>query len=113
MIPAGVDIFLAMARADMRCGFNRLSGIAREHIGYDPRCGAMFVFYGKRRDAVKVLFFDGSGICLYHKRLDKARFRIPTVADAESSHVELTEADLAVLLEGVEVVEHRNKRTRH
>lgn len=113
MIPAGVDIFLALKAVDMRCGFNRLSGLAREPVGCDPRCGAMFVFYGKRRDAVKFLFFDGSGICLYYKRLDHARFRIPTVPDAESSHVELGEADLAVLLEGVEVVERQSKRTRH
>ncbi len=54
MIPAGVDIFLAVEPVDMRCGFNRLSGIAREHLGYDPRCGAMFVFYGKRRHSVKI-----------------------------------------------------------
>ncbi len=113
MIPAGVDIFLAIEPVDMRCGFNRLSGIAREHLGYDPRCGAMFVFYGKRRDSVKILFFDGSGMCLYYKKLDKARFRIPDVPDAQSSHVELDEADLEVLLEGVEVARRRSKRTVH
>ena len=113
MIPAGVQIFLAAQPVDMRCGFNRLSGIAREHLGYDPRCGAMFVFYGKRKHAVKILFFDGSGICLYYKRLDQGRFRIPQIDDGASTEIELDEAELEVLLEGVEVVARRRRPPVH
>lgn len=106
MIPAGVQIFLAAQPVDMRCGFNRLSGIAREHLGYDPRCGAMFVFYGKRKHAVKILFFDGSGIC-------QGRFRIPQIDDGASTEIELDEAELEVLLEGVEVVARRRRPPVH
>ena len=113
MIPAGVQIFLAMEPVDMRCGFNRLSGLAREHMGYDPRCGAMFVFYGKRKHAVKILFFDGTGLCLYYKRLDKGCFRIPDVDRGESAEVELDEAELDALLDGVEVVERSQKPPVH
>ena len=110
MIPHGVQIFLAVEPVDMRCGFNRLSGIAREHLGYDPRCGAMFVFDGKRKHAVKILFFDGSGICLFYKRLDKARFRIPEVSEGDPRQVELEESELDALLDGVEVVADRRKK---
>lgn len=114
MIPGGVDIFLAKEPVDMRCGFNRLSGIAREHLGYDPRCGALFVFYGKRKHAVKILYFDGSGLCLFYKRLDKGRFVIPEVNDDQVTHVELDERTLDALLDGVEVVSDRaHKATMH
>lgn len=66
MIPAGVQVFLALEPVDMRYGFERLSGLARERMGYDARSGALFVFVGKRRDTAKVLFFDGTGICLFY-----------------------------------------------
>jgi hypothetical protein len=69
MIPQGVQVFVALDPVDLRCSFDRLSGIAREQIGYEARSGALFVFYGRRRDALKVLFFDGSGMCIFYKRL--------------------------------------------
>ena len=65
MIPQGVQVFVALEPIDMRFSFDRLSGLAKEQIGYDARSGALFVFFGKRRDALKVLFFDGSGLCVF------------------------------------------------
>jgi transposase len=59
MIPAGVQIFVALESIDLRFSFERLSGLAKEQVGYDARSGALFVFFGKRRDAIKILFFDG------------------------------------------------------
>jgi transposase len=110
MIPAGVEIFMATEPVDMRCGFNRLSGIALEHLGQDPRSGALFVFYGKRRHALKILFFDGTGVCLFYKRLDKGRFRIPALQHPEATHIELEESALEALLDAVEVVESKRKK---
>ena len=69
MIPQGVQIFVALAPIDLRYSFNRLSGIAKEQVGYDPRGGALFVFFGRRRDALKILFFDGSGMCQFYNQL--------------------------------------------
>jgi transposase len=68
MIPAGVQVFVALDTVDLRCSFERLSGIAKEQIGYDARGGALFVFYGRRRDALKILFFDGSGMCIFYNQ---------------------------------------------
>ncbi|WP_437294421.1 IS66 family insertion sequence element accessory protein TnpB [Sorangium sp. So ce426] len=71
MIPAGVQVFVALEPVDMRYGFERLSGLIRERVGYEARCGALFAFIGKRRTSIKILFFDGSGLCLFsnlHKR---------------------------------------------
>ena len=69
MIPHGVEVFVALDLIDLRWGFHRLSGVVTERLGREARSGALFVFFGKRRDAIKVLFFDGTGVCLFYKRL--------------------------------------------
>jgi transposase len=69
MIPHGVEVFVGLDPIDLRWGFDRLSGLVAERLGREARSGALFLFFGKRRDALKVLFFDGSGLCLFYKRL--------------------------------------------
>ncbi len=103
MIPQGVQVFVALDPVDLRCSFDRLSGIAKEQIGYDARSGALFVFYGRRRDALKILFFDGSGMCIFYKRLDRGTFRLPEAMTAGARHVEIDDATLDALLDGIEV----------
>jgi transposase len=76
MIPSGVEIFVALEPIDMRFSFDRLSGLAKEQIGYEARSGALFVFFSRRRDALKSLFFDGSGMCQFYKRLDRRAIAI-------------------------------------
>lgn len=68
MIPAGVEIYVALEPVDMRLSFDRLSGLAHEQVGYDARCGALFIFFGRRRDALKILFFDGSGMAIFYNQ---------------------------------------------
>lgn len=102
MIPQGVQVFVALDPVDMRSSFDRLSGIAKEQVGYDARSGALFVFFGRRRDALKILFFDGSGMCIFYKRLDRNAFRLPEPRGDGSRHVEVDDATLEALLDGVE-----------
>ena len=102
MIPRGVEIFVGIEPIDLRWSFDRLSGIATERIGREARSGALFVFFGKRREAIKVLFFDGSGLCLFYKRLDKSTFRFPPLA-SDATSVEIDERVLDDLLDGIEV----------
>ncbi len=104
MIPAGVQVFLALEPVDMRYGFERLAGIVRERVGYDPRCGALFVFVGKRRTSAKILFCDGSGMCLFYKKLDRGVFGVPANAAADVTHVEIDDVMFEALLDGIEVV---------
>lgn len=104
MIPSGVQVFVALEPIDLRWSFDRLAGIVQERIGYDARGGALFVFFGKRRTAMKVLFFDGSGLCQFYKRLDRGMFRLPELQLPGSTQVEIDEARLDALLDGVEVV---------
>lgn len=105
MIPSGVQVFVALEPVDMRWSFDRLAGAALDRIGYDSRSGALFIFFGKRRDAVKVLFFDGSGMCQFYKRLDRGVFRLPDPIAPDARHVELDESLLDALLDGVDLGE--------
>ena len=110
MIPVGVEIFVALQPIDLRYSFDRLSGIAKEQIGYDSRSGALFVFYSRRRDALKVLFFDGSGMCQLYKRLDRGVFRVPEARAEGARHVEVDDATLEALLDGIDVERPQRQR---
>jgi transposase len=101
MIPAGTQIFLALERVDMRLGFERLGGMVRERMGYEPRSGALFVFVGRRRQLVKILYADATGTCVFAKRLDAGVFSLPTPTAPEASHVEIDDATLDALLDGL------------
>lgn len=103
MIPSGVEVFVGLSPIDLRWGFDRLAGVVQERIGRMPRSGALFLFFGKRRTALKILFFDGSGLCLFYKRLDRGTFRIPQPPDAEATSVELSDRQLEDLLDGIDV----------
>ena len=103
MIPHGVEVFVGLDLIDLRWGFNRLTGLVAERIGRDARSGALFVFFGKRREAMKVLFFDGTGVCLFYKRLDKGTFRIPAPPTEGAVVIEVTERELDDLLDGIDV----------
>ena len=112
MIPTGVDIFVALEPINLRFSFDRLSGLAKEQVGYDARSGALFIFFGRRRDALKILFFDGSGMCVFYKRLDRGRFQIPAAAHADARHVEVDDATLEALLDGIDVDQAPETRSR-
>jgi transposase len=103
MIPAGVQVFVALEPVDMRFGFERLSGMVRERMGYEPRSGALFVFIGRRRQLVKILLADATGTCVFVKRLDQGLFSLPAPPAANASHVEVDEATLDALLDGLEL----------
>ncbi|MBK7395514.1 MAG: IS66 family insertion sequence element accessory protein TnpB [Myxococcales bacterium] len=103
MIPHGVEIYVGLDPIDLRWGFDRLRGVVGERVGRDARGGSLFVFFGRRRDALKVLFFDGTGMCVFYKRLDRGTFRIPTPAIAGAACVALTDRELDDLLDGIEV----------
>lgn len=112
MIPSGVEIYLALEPVDLRWSFDRLAGIAKEHVGYDARCGALFAFFGRRRDAMKILFFDGTGMVIFYKRLDRGRFQLPEASHADARHVEMDDATLDALLDGIDVEQTVEMRRR-
>jgi transposase len=68
VIPYAVQVFVAIEAVDWRSGFDRLAGFARERIGLEPSTSALFVFFGRRRDAVKIVFLNSTGRCRFRCR---------------------------------------------
>lgn len=112
MIPRGVEIFVGLEPIDLRWGFERLTGLVLEKCGREARCGALFVFFGKRRSALKVLFFDGTGLCLFYKRLDSGTFRLPQARTEGDLTIEIGERELDDLLDGIDVEAPTRKERR-
>ena len=77
MIAATTRIFICAEAQDMRRSFDGLALAAREHLGEDPKSGALFAFVNKRRNRLKVLWFDQNGFCILYKRIHRAHFELP------------------------------------
>ena len=98
-LPAGTQIWIAAGVTDLRRGFTGLSGMVQTVLHENPFSGHLFLFRGRRGDLIKMLWFDGDGLCLFAKRLERGRFVWP---QAGSGTVSLTRAELAMLLEGID-----------
>jgi transposase len=92
-------IWIVAGVTDMRRGFTGLSAMVQTALEQNPLCGHVFVFRGRRGDLIKVLWFEGDGLCLFAKRLERGRFVWPK---AENGTVSLTRAQLSMLCEGID-----------
>ena len=97
--PAHTQIWIAAGVTDLRRGFTGLSALVQTQLEQTPFSGQVFVFRGRRGDLIKLLWFDGDGLCLFSKRLERGRFVWP---QARSGTVALTRAQLSMLLEGID-----------
>lgn len=110
-LPLPVRIFLCTQPADMRRSFDGLAQMVREFLGADPLSGHLFVFRSKRGDRVKLLYWDSDGLAIWYKRLEEGTFRFPAATNSPS--IEIRAADLAMLLDGVDLGSvRRHKRYR-
>lgn len=98
-LPPGSHIWIAAGMTDLRRGFTGLSALVQTTLQQDPFAGHVFVFRGRRGDLIKLLWWDGDGLCLFAKRLERGRFVWP---QAGSGTVSLTRAQLSMLLEGID-----------
>ena len=96
---AGMRVHLALGATDMRKGFDGLAAQVQTVLAQDPYSGAVFCFRGRRGDLLKILVWDGQGLVLIAKRLEKGRFVWP---QANTGSVALTQAQLSMLLEGID-----------
>jgi transposase len=101
-------MYLAAGATDMRKGFDGLFGIARDRLGIDPLSGHLFVFCNGRRNRLKVLYWDGSGLWICSKRLEKGRFSWPVQGD-EQGRVRMSSEELTLLVSGIELSQSRRK----
>lgn len=97
--PSGARIWIAAGVTDMRRGLTGLSALVQTALEQNPFGGHVFVFRGRRGDLIKVLWWDGDGLCLFAKRLERGRFIWPR---AENGTVCLSRAQLSMLLEGID-----------
>lgn len=105
-LPPAVRIFVAAEPTSMHLSFDRLAALVREVIDEDPFSGHLFCFRSRRGDRIKILFWDRSGFCLWYKRLERGVFRLP---QGDGRHVEMEAADLALLLEGIDLAGARRR----
>jgi len=96
---AGVRIMVASRPVDFRNGLDGLAAMVQQALRENPFAGDLFVFRAKRADRVKIVYWDGAGLCLFHKRLEQGRFAWPPVTDGA---IRLSAGQLALLPEGLD-----------
>lgn len=109
-LPISVRVYLAYGPTDMRKSIDGLSAMTKQVLEQDPFSGHLFVFCNRRRDRIKILYWERSGFWLLHKRLEKGTFAWPAPGTRNDRQVEMTAADLAALLGGLDLQKVRRRR---
>lgn len=110
-LPPSVRIFVAREPVDMRGSFDRLASLAIEVIDGDPQSGHLFVFFGKRRHIVKILWWDRSGYVVLSKRLEHGRFKMIERVSSSTTSFEMRSSELQLILEGIDLRGARHRLT--
>jgi transposase len=106
ILPPSVHVYLATEPVSMHKSFDGLAGLVRDHLGYEPLSGHLFVFRNRVGTRVKILYWDRSGLCLWYKHLQKGSFRFP---ETVGTSAEITTGDLMLILEGVDLATARRR----
>jgi transposase len=104
-LPVSWRYFLYRNHADMRKGFDGLSGLVREGLSKDPLSGDVFIFFNKRRTQVKLLVWERDGFSIYHKRLEQGTYELPS-----NTSVELRGDELLLILQGISLKSVRRRK---
>lgn len=102
-LPATVRIFLCTRPIDCRRSFDGLLALVQQHLQLDPLSGHLFVFRNRQGQRLKILYWDRDGLAIWYKRLEQGTFQLPTPQTASPAGQEITAADLAMLLEGIDL----------
>ena len=105
-LPASVRVYLCTSACDMRKSFDGLHALVTQSMQLDAFGGHLFVFSNRRRDRIKILYWDRDGFALWYKRLEKGTFRFP---EAKDGRVEVTPAEMAAVLEGIDLSRARRQ----
>jgi transposase len=108
-LPPSVRIYFAVAPVDGRKGMDALACLAQTVLAQDPLSGHLFAFLNRRRDALRVPFWDRTGWMLVSKRLARGCFHLPTTPAEGASHLEIESAELALILEGIDLRDARRR----
>jgi len=102
-LPPAVRVFIYLGPTDMRRSFDGLAAMTREIVRQDPLSGHLFTFFNRRRDRVKILFWDRTGLCIWYKRLEEGLFKLPISKEQNPDNIEINSADLSLILEGIDL----------
>ena len=108
-LPPQVRVYAAVGATDMRKGFDGLSALACQVVGGDPVSGHLFLFCNRRRTQIRILFWDGTGFCIYAKRLARGTFELPSDGAHEGA-IEIDAETLSLILAGIELGSARRRR---
>jgi transposase len=104
-----IRVFLHAPATDLRKGFDALSGLVTTAFGQDPTSGHLFLFVNRRRDRLKILYWDRDGLAIWYKRLETGSFQVPAVShDAVS--VEMSPTQLSLILSGIDLRSARQRK---
>jgi transposase len=109
-LSAAVQYYLYTGNTDMRKGFDSLCGIVSSQMKLDALSGSIFIFINKRRNQVKLLLWEGDGLSLYYKRLEKGTYELPATGD-ENSNLNISNQQLQFILQGVSLqkIQYRSR----
>lgn len=108
-LASGVRIYFASSATDMRRGFNGLQGQVIGVLRQDPLSGHLFLFVNRRRDKLKILYWDQDGLAIWYKRLESGTFQVPEF-QPDQTHAEIRSDDLVMMLRGIDLSSKRRKR---
>jgi transposase len=111
-LPASVRVYLCLTPCDMRKSFDGLHALVREHLQLDAFAGHLFVFASRRRDRIKILYWDRDGFAIWSKRLEEGTYAVPFGTDDESCGREITAQELGAILSGIDL-EQATRRKRY
>lgn len=111
-LPASVRVYLCTSPCDMRKSFDSLHALVRDTLELDAFAGHLFLFANRRRDRVKILYWDRDGFAIWAKRLEEGTYAVPFESPGGEGRREMTAQELGALLSGIDV-EHATRRKRY
>jgi len=119
-MPTTLRVFAKIGATDMRRSFNGLCGLVETELGQQVESGHLFLFFNRRRDRVKVLWFSGDGMIIWYKQLESGTFETPASSppvhknnSTSPASIEMRASDLALILEGIDLASVRRRKRWH
>ena len=109
-LPASVRVYFCLSACDMRKSFDSLHALVRDYLELDAYAGHLFVFSSRRRDRVKILYWDRDGFALWSKRLEEGTYAIPAADSPQERRREITVQELGALLSGIDLSQARRRK---
>ena len=108
-LPHAVRVFLHTPPTNLRKGFDALSGLVTEAFSQDPTSGHLFLFVNRRRDRLKILYWDRDGLAIWYKRLETGSFQLPVI-NRDAVSIEMSSTQLTLILSGIDLRSARQRK---